>query len=247
MEMFKQLDLWMHKLCMWRIGGCIGPSPTPPSVPSEVYVEWARTQPARYRRAVALHEAGHAVVAEILLPYCVKEVQLGNVSVLSEAQQEIVRQSKADFVDGQTVYESPEISDGDAADWLQRRITVISAGIAFQNLEGFEAADTEVTEDVDAGLINATLAQFEREFQISQDARLEILDRMEGIILDLRHDEGVCKAVTEVADGLLTSSPMPGSGVRQIVERNCSEQLLERVRAPGISSQAGRGTRTSRH
>jgi hypothetical protein len=81
-------------------------------------------------------------------------------------------------------------------------------------------------------LPNVTFAEFS-EWATTRATRYQwqILDRVEGIISDLRHNDGVCKAVSEVADELMISSPIPGSSVRQIVERNCGSELLGRMRA----------------
>lgn len=209
----------------------MGPSPAQPNVSFSVFDEWAKSLSARYRRHTALHEGGHAVVAEILLPHSVKEVQLGNLSPLTEALREIARQSKGDLVDGQVLYEDWLISDGDAQDTLLKKIVVALAGIAFQSTEGFEAVDEEVTVAAEGLVVDANLKQFEQHFGISQDTQHQILDRAEGIIADLQRYGEVRKAVTEVADKVMISSPIAGSCVRQIVKTNCSSELLEKMRA----------------
>lgn len=232
MDLFTQLDLYYRDFVTWRKRGCTGPPPAEPAGTRSVYDEWASSQHARYWRATALHEGGHAVVAEIMFPHLVKEVQLGNLSPLSEMLQEIVRESKADFTNGQVVYEfMPIDDDDDARDKLLKRIVVILAGIEFQSMEGFEAADLEVTVEAEGLLIQAMLKLWEQEFNVPRDAQRHILDKVEGLVSDLRRDDGVRKAVTEVADKLMVSSPISGSDVRKIVEANCCSELLERMQA----------------
>jgi|HubBroStandDraft_6_1064221.scaffolds.fasta_scaffold107585_3 hypothetical protein len=205
----------------------VTPGCWPTNLPMDLFTPFAR-----YRRATALHEGGHAVVAEILFPHLVKEVQIGSVSPLSDTLQEIVRETKAGFADGQVVYEIMLVDDADdASDKLLKRIVVVSAGIEFQSMEGFEAPDLEVTVEAEGLLIQATLKQWEKEFNVLPDAQLQILDKVEGLVADLRRDGGVRKAVTQVAEKLMISSAISGSCVRQIVEINCASALLARMRA----------------
>ena len=169
------------------------------------------------------------MVAEILLPHSVKEVQLGNPSPLSEPLQEIAREGKGDLVDGQVLYEDLPISDDDAQDLLLKRIVVKWAGIAFQSIDGYETVDEEVTEATEVRLVGATLEQFEQDFGISLDTQRRVLVRAARIIADLQRNGDVRKAVTQVADKLMVSSPISGSGVRKIVEANCCPELLGRM------------------
>ena len=111
-----------------------------------------------------------------------------------------------------------------------KRIVIILAGIEFQSLEGFEAADIEVTEEAEGRLIDATFRQFEHNFTISHETQRQILDKVEGRVSALRRDDGVCIAVTEVANKRTVSSPITGSCIRQIIERNCCPELLEKMR-----------------
>jgi hypothetical protein len=230
-DLFEKLDRYHRDCWAWKNGGRKGPSPAQPNVSFSVYDEWTKSVSARYRRHTALHEGGHAVVAEILLPHSVKEVQLGNLSPLSEDLQEIVRQGTGDLVDGQVLYEDLPISDDDAQDVLLKRIVRTLGGMAFQSMEGYEAVDEEVTEATEVRLVGATLEQFEQDFGISADTQDQILVRSERIIADLQRDGGVRKAVTAVADKLMVSSPISGSDVRKIVEANCCSELLERMQA----------------
>jgi len=228
---FEQLDSYMRKYYRWRIGGSIGLPPRQPEVARSVYDEWSRSLSARYHRATALHEAGHAVVAEIFFPGLVNEVQLVSLSSLIEAVKKFNGEGNGAFVNGKTVYGGLQVSDDDAKDRLLKRIVIILAGIEFQSLEGFEAADIEMTEEAEGRLIDATLREFEQNFTISRETEWQILDKVEGRVSELRRDDGVCIAVTEVADKLTVSSPITGSCVRQIVEGNCCPELSERMRA----------------
>jgi hypothetical protein len=228
---FEQLDSYMRKCYRWRIGGSIGLPPRQPKVARSVYDEWSRSLSARYHRATALHEAGHAVVAEVFFPGLVNEVQLASLSSLIEVVKKFNGEGNGAFVNGKTVYGDFQVSDDDAKDRLLKRIVIILAGIEFQSLEGFEAADIDMTEEAEGGLIDATLREFEQNFTISRETERQILDKVEGRVSELRRDDGVCIAVTEVADKLTVSSPISGSSVRRIVERNCGSELLGRMRA----------------
>lgn len=230
-DQFLQLDAYLGKWHGWRIGGSVGLPPRQPDVAHPVYDEWSRSLPARYHRATALHEAGHSVAAEIFFPGLANEVQLASLSSLIEVVKKSNGEGNAAFVNGKTVYGDFQVSDDDAKDRLLKRIVIILSGIEFQSLEGFEAADIEVTEEAEGHLIDATLREFEQNFTISRETQRRILDKVEGIVSELRRDDGVCIAVTEVADKLTVSSPITGSCVRQIVEGNCCPELLERMRA----------------
>jgi len=230
-DVFEQLDQLNRDYCAWRNGGSIGPGPAKPNVSFSVFDEWRKSRSAKYRRHSALHEAGHAVVGEILLPHSVKEAQLGNLSPLSEALQEIARQGKGDLVDGQVLYEDMPVSDDDVQDVLLKQIVRTLGGMAFQSMEGYEAADEEVTQATEVRLVGARQEQFEQDFGISLATQRRILVRADRIIADLQHNGEVRKAVTEVADKLMVSSPISGSDVRKIVEANCCSELLARMQA----------------
>ncbi len=205
-----------------------------PQLNRRAYVRCTTNGRGRYLRDIIgrrhCTKGGHAVVAEIFFPHLVTEVQL---TPLNDLLQEIVRETSTEFVNGRVVYEFLPVdeNDEDVRDKLLKRIVMILAGIEFQSMEGLEAADLEVTEDAEALLIGKTFREFEK-FNVLPEYQLPILDRADGLISDLRGDDGVRKAVTEVADKLVVSSPISGSCVWQIVEGVCCSELLERMRAP---------------
>ena len=201
MDRFTQLDVYYRDFLTWRSGGCAGPPPAEPAGIRSVHDEWERSLPARYHRATALHEGGARSCRRNILP------AFGDrsaITPLNDLLQEIVRETSTEFVNGRVVYEFLPVdeNDEDVRDKLLKRIVMILAGIEFQSMEGLEAADLEVTEDAEALLIGKTFREFEK-FNVLPEYQLPILDRADGLISDLRGDDGVRKAVTEVADKLV--------------------------------------------
>jgi hypothetical protein len=241
-HIFRILDQWWRAGFPCRESGEPNRQPPIPKVDGALFKAWKKTYDLRYRRSTALHEAGHSVVAEILLPNFVKEVRLGADRVeLSDWQRQILSSAghKVDSVDGQVIYKEEQllVESADLHDCLSRRVAVTLAGILSQVIEGFEAFDIDLTKKIEEEVVAKTLDQF-NETELPLQSREAVRAEAEQLLPPLLSSEAVRQSIAEVADALCSAGTVPGSTVTQIVERNCPADFLECARYRRPSTDA---------